>query len=262
LPFPSVSFSFSGFLSGAVQAIASAIRNVFIFLVQALQAVFVFLYNLLSAVFNFMMKVFQNIGKFFRHVWDNYLKNFFFKLAQLYAKLRAALAKIFGPLLRWLRKIREWLDKNYWPMVKRQLAMLHQLRQILSIFKAFNIKWAKALDERLAKTEQIIIHNTRVIYAKLNEVITLVNLAMDPLQLLILNAKTRGLLNAINDFILGVTGQTLNAWLGGPAFGLGGTGRALNLATLKQDMNDDANGEDNWLSAVRQRARGLYESLS
>jgi len=218
-----------------------------------------FLQKIIGGVFNFVLRALRSGIGLFKVIWDKVFKRGLLKILELYGKLRGFLSRVLGPLLRWLRKIREWLDKHYWPMVKKQLEMLHRLRQIVGIFRAFNFKWAKALDERLARTEQRLIHNTRVIYAKLNELITLVSLASDPLAVLIANTRTRGLLNALNDFILGVTGKPLNQFLGLFLPGTRIPTDGIGFDTIRRDAAAAAQGEDNWIFGVKTQAEGLYD---
>jgi hypothetical protein len=115
-----------------------------------------------------------------RTIWDRVFKRGLLKILDLVGKLRAFLSRVFGPMLRWLRKIRDWLDKVYYPRLLKVINMIQRVRQLLQVLRIFNVAWAKRLDERLLRLETKIAEPYLRLRALLNDVATIINLVLDP----------------------------------------------------------------------------------
>jgi hypothetical protein len=135
---------------------------------------------LLHSFFNFLIRGLRGALHIFKVIWDKVFKRGLLKILELYSKLRGALARVFGPLLRNLRRIRDWLDKVYYPRLLKIINMIQRVRQMLSILRIFNVAWAKRLDERLLRLETKIAEPYLKLRALLNEVATVINLVLDP----------------------------------------------------------------------------------
>lgn len=144
-------------------------------------------YNFVDTTTYFLgnfFRIFHTMGSFirdlFRTIWEKFIKNGLLKVLHLLAKLRAWAERIFGPILRLLRKIRDWLDKVYYPRLLKILNMIQRVRAMLTIFRIFNVTWAKRLDERLLRLETKIAEPYLRLRAFLNEIATVINLVLDP----------------------------------------------------------------------------------
>ncbi|SRR6266498_3710769 len=81
----------------------------------------------------------------------------------------------FGPVLKWLRRLRKWVLDFYALYVRPILDLMDITRRALRVLASLGVEWAGALDRRLADLEGRIERPFRLLLAKLNEVINVVN---------------------------------------------------------------------------------------
>ncbi len=203
------------FLGDTVSAIFAAINAFFIFLYNLLVTLVVFLWNVIVIVAQFLLQMLGRIRDFFKTIWENVIKRGLLKIVDLYAKVRAKLAQIFGPILRILRRIRQWIDRHILPIVLRMINTIQRIRQILVVFRILGFEWAKALDRKLAQLEGKIFQAFQEVRAKLNEISTIINLIMDPAMILRRNVIVGSVLGALDALLRGITGRGFQFWLFG-----------------------------------------------
>jgi hypothetical protein len=171
-------------LGGLIGVIQAEIASIFAFL----WAVIVALANYLIAALNFIAKFFltlmQDIAKAFKWIWEKIIKTGLVKVLGWFIKVRDWLNRTFGPLLRFLLKVRAILDKYFNLIVKPILVMIQHVRQVLQLFRLLGVKWAVALDARLALIENRIVQVYETIRTTLNQVISDIQLVLDPSGLL------------------------------------------------------------------------------
>jgi hypothetical protein len=85
------------------------------------------------------------------------------------------LSRTFGPLVKRLRWLRDWVLKFYATYVRPILDMIDVTRRALRVLASLGVEWARALDRQLAELEARIERPFRLVLAKLNEVINIVN---------------------------------------------------------------------------------------
>jgi hypothetical protein len=173
-------FDFLNGIGSALSAIAQAISSLFVWLWQVTQALFVFLWNVLAAVFQWTLAGLAKIGQFFRRFWTDYIRRGLRGLLDLYKRIRDRLALIFGPIIRWLQKVRAWFDAHILPVLKKYLQLIQRIRQFLVILRVFNVRWAKELDNYLARVQGKITLAIDVIRGTLNQIINTLALIVDP----------------------------------------------------------------------------------
>ncbi len=168
------------FLGSTIDAIFSAISAFFIFLYNLLVTLVVFLWNVILIVAKFLLVMLGRIRDFFKTIWENVIKRGLVKLVQIYASIRAKLAKIFGPILRIIRRIRTWIDRHILPIVLRVINAIQRIRQVLVVFRIMGFEWAKALDRKLAQLENDIQFAFEFVRRRLNFISTIIELIMQP----------------------------------------------------------------------------------
>lgn len=173
-------FDFLAGIGSALSAIANAISALFAWLWQVTQALFIFLWNVLVAVFQWTLASLAKIGAFFRRFWTDYIRRGFRGLLDLYKKIRDRLAIIFGPIIRWLQKARAWFDAHILPVLKKYLQLIQRIRQFLVVLRVFNVRWARELDNYLARLQGKITQAIDVIRGTLNQIINTIALIVDP----------------------------------------------------------------------------------
>lgn len=117
----------------------------------------------------------QKAWKFFELTYEKVLKPAWSKFWRWFDKTRAWLDRTFGPTLRWLRRLRDNLLKFWKTWVRPWLDLIDVTRRVLRVLSSLGLKWAAALDKRLGELEARIERPFRLLLAKVNEVINLVN---------------------------------------------------------------------------------------
>lgn len=85
------------------------------------------------------------------------------------------LERTFAPVLRWLRRVRQWVLDFYAAYVRPVLDLFDITRRALRVLASLGIDWARTLDQKLADLEEKIERPFRLLVAKINEVVNLVN---------------------------------------------------------------------------------------
>jgi hypothetical protein len=173
-----------GFLEGILQGILDAIIQVFQFIWNVLVYVAQYIWAGLNFVAHFFYQLALDIKNAFKWLWDNIVKRALVKALEVFVKVRQWLQKVFGPVIRFLHRLRAWYDFYFRKWVVPILRILRQIRQTLQIFRLLGFKWAARLDARLAGIENKIVQAYELIRQNLNRVISWIDLIVDPTFLL------------------------------------------------------------------------------
>ncbi len=177
---------FLDFVSTAVSGVSTLLGEIVRFLIALLNLlvrIFAFLWNVLLAVLRYALKAFTAVGKFFAHVWENGLKPLFGKIGEIIKTAHKWLETHLRPIIDWLRRAQRWMELHVWRPLRRYINFLQRIRRWLAILRLLHIRWAEALDRRIARTEAQLAHTYLVLRGILNQVITWVNVASDPVRL-------------------------------------------------------------------------------
>jgi hypothetical protein len=113
--------------------------------------------------------------QFFKLTYDTVIKPAFLKLQTWYRATRDWLKATFGPVLEFLKTVRDTLLCFYKTWVRPWLDLIDVTRRLLRILAALGLDWAKALDKKLGSLEALIDKPFRIVLGKVNEIINLVN---------------------------------------------------------------------------------------
>jgi len=170
-------------LFGLISSLFSRLSGIFFgFLISMfnfVQAITLFLLDVIGIEARGANTSFNNLRVFSGAFWGGLLRKLWANILILYAKIRDRLERILGPILRVIQRIRRWLDEHIYPSIRRYLDLIQRMRRVLVIFRIFNIKWAKALDARLAKKEAEVARGFTLVRGKLNEIASLLNVLLD-----------------------------------------------------------------------------------
>lgn len=111
----------------------------------------------------------------FRSLWDGFFKKLLTKIVLGIVDFIDWVEKHLAPILKFLKKLRALIDRYYKLYIKPVLDMIHRVRRVLALMRLLHIKWADALDRRLAATEHAIAGVFLEIRGNLNRVIDLLN---------------------------------------------------------------------------------------
>jgi hypothetical protein len=210
-------FDFSGLFGGLVGFIVDIINAIIQFLVDLVAAIvnaLNFLFAGEQSIFGFSFASLSEVWNGLKKLTDAIFKNIVLasltKLFDLYKKLKA-----------WATKLKAWLDKlhaimqRYQQMYLRQiLQIIQRARKILVIFRFFHLKFAQKLDNWLATIEGKIAHYLILVAQKTNEIISWVNLIVDPRGALKAFPFLAGLIAALDVTWSGIFGTPFTWWLG------------------------------------------------
>jgi hypothetical protein len=131
--------------------------------------------NGVIAVGNALLKGLRAAWRFFELSYEKVIKPAFTKFWRWFDKFRKWLDDTFGPTLAWLRRLRDSLLRFWATWVRPWLDFIDVTRRVLRVLSSLGLKWARELDKRLGELEEKIERPFRLLIAKVNEVINLVN---------------------------------------------------------------------------------------
>jgi len=172
-------FDFFGGLLNQLSGIAAALEQVLIFLVNLLVQVFQFIWGVLVNVFNFLYKIGTGAVKFFHHLWTSFFKTIWPKVLSTLRKVHDFLEAKLGPIIKFLKKYRDLIDRNYRLYIKPILNFLQRVRQVLQVMRLMHIGFAKALDQKIAQIETALTRNFLQLRGVLTSMINAVNAVVD-----------------------------------------------------------------------------------
>jgi hypothetical protein len=172
--------SIADFLLGELAAAIEAILQFLVDLVAALGRVFNIIFGQTQFLYGFTLGGLTEVFKSLKQILDDVIHG---HLILALGHLRDLIAKIQA----WAKKLKAWLDKLQ--KIHRQLQvkalkdfinLIQRIRQVLVIFRIFHVKWAQKLDAWLGNIEGTVIRKVTLLDRKVNEIITYINILLDP----------------------------------------------------------------------------------
>lgn len=160
-----------GFFNTAIDAVVASL----VWAVGVLQAGVILIWNAIKDTIDLARTGFIKVWDFAGSLYDDVLKPAWEKFWSWFDKLRTWLNDTFGPLLDWLRKLREELLKFWANYVRPWLDFIDVTRRILRVLGNLGLAFAKKLDQELGDLENAIEAPFRFVLGKLNEIINVVN---------------------------------------------------------------------------------------
>lgn len=177
---PSVAFWF--FLLGIVEAIWKGVQVAGKITLEILQWSVKALWAFAQTTANGLKGLGQLVGRGLKGVWDFFettyekvIKPAWLKFWRWFDKFRRWLDQTFGPVLAWLRQLRDSLLAFWKTWVRPWLDLIDVTRKGLRVLSSMGIGWARRLDAYLADLESRIEKPFLFVLSKLNEVINIVN---------------------------------------------------------------------------------------
>lgn len=158
-----------------VQTAATITIQVLHWLVINLSLVVTKLVNGLKALGAGVLLGLRKAWDFFELTYDHVIKPAWSKFWRWFDRLRRWLDDTFGPIIDWLRDVRDALLDFWGRYIRPWLDLIDVTRRGLRVLSALGVKWAGELDRRLADLEEAIERPFKALVAKINEVITLID---------------------------------------------------------------------------------------
>lgn len=182
---PPVSLAFWFFIVGLIEAIWKGLQvagrvtlEVLAWSVKALWFFATTTANGLKALGLTLARGAKEIWDFFGSVFRRVIVPAFQKFWQWFDKFRSWLDQTFGPILDWLRTVRDNLLLFWKTYVRPWLDLIDVTRKALHVLTSLGVSWARKLDAYLGSLEDKIEKPFRLVLGKLNEVINAVNRIM------------------------------------------------------------------------------------
>jgi hypothetical protein len=119
------------------------------------------------------------------------------RIKKIIEVLQEKIGKVLGPIIKYGKQVRDLWDHLFSKYIAPILNAIQHVRQTLAIFKVFHLKFADALDKRLAKLEGDIAKPFLIVKQKINQILSVLELWSDPFGFLTGNAIWRGLTSTI-----------------------------------------------------------------
>jgi hypothetical protein len=171
------------FASDVGDAASATLLAAIIWVFSLLVTVANFLFAIDAALFNFTEGVFTNIGKLFHSLWNLFFQGLILNIFKALRALHKWLEDHLKPIIAWLLKARAWLQRIFQQYLKPFLNMIQRMRQFLLVLRLLGVKWAAALDAKLAQLEGRIAGIFLTVQGVLNGAIDILNCLADPLNL-------------------------------------------------------------------------------
>lgn len=113
--------------------------------------------------------------EFLRLTYNQVIKPGLVKFWQWFDKFRHWLDTTFGPVMDWLKIIRDNVVLFYKTWIRPWLDLIDVTRRVLRIFSALGFDWARRLDAKIGELQELIDRPFRLLLSKINEVINIVN---------------------------------------------------------------------------------------
>jgi hypothetical protein len=169
-----------GELFGGVGALLAGVWNALVYLFSLIVQVFNGLYSLLVSVLQFLYGILGKVGALFRRIWDGFFKGLLTRLANAIIRVHQWLETHLAPIIKFLRKVRAYIDRIYNIYVRPILNTIQHIRQVLLVLRALHVKFAEELDRRLLDIEGKIARGFLTVRGALNATISWLNAATDP----------------------------------------------------------------------------------
>lgn len=131
--------------------------------------------NGLKTVGSGLLAGLKKAWEFSRLTYDKVLKPAWQKFWNWFDRFRKWLDDTFGPVLRFLRRVRDTLLDFWKRYVRPWLDIIDVSRRGLRVLNSLGLHWAGALDAKLGSIEDAIAARFAAVVARVNEVINLVN---------------------------------------------------------------------------------------
>lgn len=236
-------FDFGGFFDGLLAELAAVISAILNFLAQLVSAIVSALNFLLGGIENTFGFSFKSLGE----VWQGVQKimDKIFRSVVLAALKK--LWSLYQSLRKWALKLKAWLDRLHALMKKYQMLyfrkviqLIQRARKVLAIFRFFHLKFAQKLDNWLATIEGKLAHYLILVAQKENEIISWVNLIVDPRGALKAFPFLAGFIAALDVTWSGIFGTAFTWWIGLPASTQPTTKVASSFHKTLQDVQSGA----------------------
>jgi hypothetical protein len=140
------------------------------------------LWIVLQRIFNGLVSFGGDLLRGLKHAWtfleklyEHVLKPAWVKFWRLIDATRRLLERVFGPVIRFLQRVRAELLALYEKFVRPVLDTIDLVRKVVQLFERLGFEWAAALDAKLAAISDWIYEQFAFVLRKVNEAINIID---------------------------------------------------------------------------------------
>jgi hypothetical protein len=133
------------------------------------------LFNGLTAFGGDLLRGFRHAWGFLEKLYEHVLKPAWVKFWRLIDATRRLLERVFGPVVRFLQRVRSELVALYEKFVRPVLDTIDLVRKVVQLFEKLGFEWAAALDQKLAAISDWIYEQFAFVLRKVNEAINIID---------------------------------------------------------------------------------------
>ena len=134
----------------------------------------------LGKIWDVLKTIGEAIGLALYHAIVDYLIPLIKKIIAAIKWLHDKLSNLLKPIIKWIKRIRDWYVKHILPWQKLALNIISAMRQFLELLKLLDVKWAAKLDAELQKIQGYITESITAILGPLNAALSILGMAVDP----------------------------------------------------------------------------------
>jgi hypothetical protein len=150
-------------------------------------------------IWDHLKGIFQDIGTALADFWTKHLKGILDKIIGAIKKVHDKLNKILKPLQKWLQRIRNFYINHILKWELLAIQIISAVRLWLTLLRLLHVKWAAQLDKDLQKIQGYITDTITPVVSTLNEISTILGLAIDPLGFISKSFMLGSLTNSLAD---------------------------------------------------------------
>jgi hypothetical protein len=172
-------FDFLGGLLGGLSNLGAELQQILAFLVHLIVEVFQFIANVIVNVFKFFINIIGKSISFFHHILNFFFKDIWPRALSIMRHIHDFLEAKLGPIIKFLKKYRDLIDRNYRLYIKPILNFLQKIRQVLAVMRLLHIKFARELDAKILQLEGLLTKNFLQLRGILTSMLNALNAVVD-----------------------------------------------------------------------------------
>lgn len=153
----------------------------------------------LKSIANVLKSIALGIALALYHVFIDYILPIIEKIIKAIKWVKGKLDKILKPLQKWLQRIRNFYINHILKWELLAIQIISVVRLWLSLLRLLHVKWAAQLDADLQKIQGYITDTITPVVSTLNEISTILGLAVNPLGFISKQFMAGSIINSLAD---------------------------------------------------------------
>ena len=153
----------------------------------------------LQKIWDVLKSIALGIALALYHVFIDYILPIIEKIIKAIKWVHDKLSGILKPIIKWIKRIRDWYLKHIFPWQRLAIQILSAFRAFLELLRLLDVKWAAKLDAEITKIQGYITDSITAILGPLNTALSILGLSVDPCLVFRQDIFGRSLWNSLGD---------------------------------------------------------------